>query len=621
VGDKKIDKNIRPPLFAEAAKGKKPILRILVGMAAATALLLTFCQAPWDWSFLAWFALVPFVLVSNPQTPKKHLILTAYLISFLYWLGNLYWIIPITGPGYVFFALWQAIYWPGLALGVRYLRAKNWPMVMALPILFVGAESIQSFLFTGFNWYFLAHSQYANTALIQIADLFGTFGISALIAAVNGVLADMILAVGEKTWHKKRLWVEIASMVVLIFAVLFYGLNKLTITEQFLSPQIGIVQSNVPSAVKEETENAQAILNDLITQSNQCVAAGAELVVWPETMVLTPLNPGYRMYCDPNSESVRFNRQIEDYAGKTKRYLLVGAPGAAVGEVNGRLDVTERFNSAYLYEPDGRQSGLRYDKIHLVPFGEFIPCKKTCPPLYKLFMSLNPYEYDYTLTPGGEYTLFPVRLENRDYHFGVLICYEDTDPAISRRLVYKNGGKSADWLINISNDGWYVRLKNGKVIPSVELAQRTAICVFRCIENRISLIRSVNTGVSCLIDPYGRIQNQYLSGDLPKNGMERQGMAGWFVDDVPLDSQITFYTKYGDRIDKLPAIALCLIVSFLPFWSRRTLLQLLFLGLINLILLFYFIVGTIDGRLFIITDGLILTILEGVKTLTGRKKR
>jgi apolipoprotein N-acyltransferase len=546
------------------------ILRIIINM-AATAILLTICQAPWNLSFLVWFSLVFFLLICNPQTSKKPLILAAYLVSFFYWMGNLYWIIPITGPGYIAFAAWQAVYWPLLALGVRYLRAKNWPMMLAVPLLFVGAESVQSFLFTGFNWYFLGHSQYANTTLIQIADLFGTFGVSALIAAVNGILADVILAVGEKTWQKKRLWIEIASMIVLIFAVFFYGLSKLTISGQFLSPRIGVVQSNVPSAVKEETDNAQMILNDLLAQSSNCVTAGAGLVLWPETMVLTPLNPGYRMYCDPNSEPVRFDKQIAEYAGQKRTYILAGAHGASVGEVNGKLDVTGRFNSAYLYQPDGIQSSLRYDKIHLVPFGEVIPFKRSFPTLYKFFMMFSPYEYEYSLTAGTEYVLFPVQLAGKDYHFGVLICYEDTDPAIARKMVYQNGTKQADWLVNISNDGWYVHFKDNKVLPSVELAQRTAICVFRCIENRISLVRSVNTGISCLIDPYGRIQNQYIGGNLPIQGMARQGMAGWFVDAVPLDSRITFYTRYGAWIDKLPAIGICLItvLAFVEKQKRR----------------------------------------------------
>jgi apolipoprotein N-acyltransferase len=566
MGNTKTDKNNRlKPAAQPRMQTVSQALR-LTPWFILSALLLTFCQAPWNLSFLAWLALVPFVLVCNPKTPRKSLMLAAYLVSFLYWMGNLYWIIPITGPGYIAFALWQAVYWPLLALGVRYLRTKNCPMILAVPILFVGAESIQSFLFTGFNWYFLAHSQYLNSSLIQIADLFGVFGISAVLAMSNGILSETLYSI----FYRKslfRLWIHLAAFAVILFAIGVYNKQSLYFNDH-PQPKIGVIQTNIPTAVKEETENAQMILDDLLTQSNHCIAAGAKLILWPETMVLTSLNPGYRMYFDPNSEPVRFNKQIADFTGQKQIYLLLGAHGASVGDVGGQLEVTERFNSAYLYQPDGSQSSLRYDKIHLVPFGEVIPFKQSFPPLYRFFNLFSPYDFEYSLTAGKEAVLFPVVLENKKYHFGVLICYEDTDPAISRKMVYKNGNKTADWLVNISNDGWYVQFKDNRVIPSVELAQRTAICVFRCVENRISLVRSVNTGVSCLIDPYGRIQNQYLGGNLPIQGMARQGMAGWFVDAVPLDSRITFYTRYGAWIDKLPALGICLIAA-LAFMEKQ----------------------------------------------------
>jgi apolipoprotein N-acyltransferase len=569
MGQSKTDKNKRlKPAARPRTQTVSQALR-LMPLFILSAAMLTFCQAPWNLSFLAWFALVPFVLACEPDSPKKPLMLAAYLVSFLYWMGNLYWIIPITGPGYIAFALWQAVYWPLLALGVRYLRAGNRPMIIAVPILFVGAESIQSFLFTGFNWYFLGHSQYLNLSLIQIADLFGVFGISAVLAMSNGILGETLYSIfNRKSFF--RLWIQLAAFGLILFAIGVYNKQSLYFNDQ-PQPKIGVVQSNVPSAVKEETDNAQMILDDLLVQSNHCVAAGAKLILWPETMVLAPLNQGYRMYCDPNSEPVKFDKQIAAYTGQKQIYLLAGAHAASVGEVNGKLDVTERFNSAYLYLPDGRQSSLRYDKIHLVPFGEVIPFKQSFPPLYRFFNLFSPYDYEYSLTAGSEPVLFPVQLDGREYHFGVLICYEDTDPAIARKMVYKNCNKTADWLVNISNDGWYVQFKDNKVIPSVELAQRTAICVFRCIENRISLVRSVNTGVSCLIDPYGRIQNQYLSGNLPIQGMARQGMAGWFVDAVPLDSRITFYTRFGAWIDKLPAAGVCLVVILAWFdtFKRR----------------------------------------------------
>ena len=136
----------------------------------------------------------------------------------------------------------------------------------------------------------------------------------------------------------------------------------------------------------------------------------------------------------------------------------------------------------------------------------------------------------------------------KKYHFGCLICYEDTDPEVTRKMVVdEEGSKKTDWLINISNDGWYVKFdKEGqKVTLSGELSQRTAISVFRAIENRISIIRSVNTGISCLIDPSGRLVDGYGAGDLPEKAMDRECVEGWFVDKIKIDKRVTFFSIHG----------------------------------------------------------------------------
>jgi apolipoprotein N-acyltransferase len=140
-------------------------------------------------------------------------------------------------------------------------------------------------------------------------------------------------------------------------------------------------------------------------------------------------------------------------------------------------------------------------------------------------MFFNPYDYDYSLAAGTDYTVFDIEEDGQQYGFGVLICYEDTDPTVTRKLVLDTDGhKKADWLVNISNDGWYVHFRDRQVVPMVELAQRTAISVFRCVENRISIIRSVNTGISCLIEPTGRIRNSYEKGNLPEEATRRGGL-------------------------------------------------------------------------------------------------
>jgi apolipoprotein N-acyltransferase len=327
------------------------------------------------------------------------------------------------------------------------------------------------------------------------------------------------------------------------------------------------VQPNVPSHVKEEIENAQDILDAMIVDSQACIDAGAALVAWPETMVLATMNSGYLMYCRPDSPPQQFARQILAHAAGGA-YILFGAHAATL---DGDLNVTDQFNTAYLYKPDGTPDLRRYDKMHLVPFGEYIPFHKTAPWLYRWILSLSPYDYDYNLTAGDDFTVFDSDAEGRNWRFGVLICYEDTHPTVTRRMVADaEGRKRIDWLVNLSNDGWYVRFADGKVIPSAELAQRTAISVFRSIENRIAIVRSVNTGISCLIDSTGRIRDGFLAGSLPTAAMERQGVSGWFADRVPIDSRVTVFGRWGRRLDALLGAAfvwLLLRATAERFWK------------------------------------------------------
>jgi len=182
--------------------------------------------------------------------------------------------------------------------------------------------------------------------------------------------------------------------------------------------------------------------------------------------------------------------------------------------------------------------------------------RKSLSGLYQMLMKVKfiPYNYDYSLDYGSEYTVFEMTGDNGNqnqvYRFGVMICYEDTVPAIARRFALdKHQTKILDWLVNISNDGWFVRFKDQKVVPSTELPQHTAVCAFRAVENRLAVLRSVNTGISCLIDSSGRIKDGFSAGTLPSEAMARIGMAGWFTDRIPIDKRITFFSKYGEWLD------------------------------------------------------------------------
>jgi apolipoprotein N-acyltransferase len=529
----------------------------------ASAVLLTVIQVSFGAGFLAWVALVPFILACRPDARPRRLMWISYLVSSIYWLANLYWIAIVTIPAYILFCLYLGLYWPLLALCVRYCRKRfAGALFVLVPLLFAGAEAWQGILITGFNWRLLAHSQYANLPLIQIADIFGAEGVSFIIALVNGLAAQLLICRrGGKVFGGASI-MRTVFVVFLLAGTVFYGKWRIAQTEQYThaGPLVGSVQPNIPSHIKELSEAGDQILADLMERSNACIEAGAKMVAWPETIVSATLNEEYIDLCPPESRPRVYDRAIAAHA-KERAYILLGAHAVTVGIENDQHVIAERFNSAFLYRPDIGQDPKRYDKIHLVPFGEYIPLKESIPLIAKLVVKLSPYDYDYHLTRGRDYTIFEMAEGQQEYGFGVLICYEDTDPVVTRRMVLDDSGaKRADWLVNISNDGWYVRYKGDKVLPSTELAERTAISVFRAVENRTSILRSVNTGISCVIDSVGRIKDGYLAGNLPDRAMARQGVGGWFVDRISTDERIAFFSRSRRWLNFLCAIGLPVVI-------------------------------------------------------------
>jgi len=574
----------------------------------ASAAMLTVIAPPISWSALAWVSLVPFILACSPNAKPKPLAFAAYLVSLAYWLGNLYWIFSITVAGWAAFCLYTALLWPVLSLCLRYCRRKKIPLLLAVPVLFVGAERLQGLFLGGFFWRFLAHSQYANITLIQIADIFGAAGVSFLIAIVNALLAELIIAArcsmleaqGWKSIFKFSNLLKTALVIALLFAAIFYGRWRINQSPQFITegPLVASLQSNVPQSVKREAlrgegqkaeQTSQQIFDELLQKSKAAAKAGAELIVWPETMVQATLNKEALLYLAESSQSRLFDKALLHHA-ENNAYLLVGAYAGTVGFKNDNYVWKTRHNSAFLYRPDGSRDPKRYDKIHLVLFGEVLPFRKNCPLLFKLVMKFNPYDYDHSLDAGSDYTVFemtasqdqkaPVypagthtseerpakgKISNGVYKFGVVICYEDTVPAIARRFaINQKGQKCVDWLVNISNDGWFVRFKKGKVAPSTELPQHAAICAFRAVENRLAVLRSVNTGISCLVDTLGRVKNGFIAGNLPHKAMDRRGCAGWFADKMPIDKRVTFFSKYGQWLDFCCALSLVLLIIGVP---------------------------------------------------------
>lgn len=532
---------------------------------AVSAIFLSVIQAPVNASLLGWAAVVPFILAAIGQVSTKRLLIYAYLVGVLYWLVNTYWIMGVTAAGWLAMAPYLGLYWPATAFALRFCNNRRVPLWLAAPILFTGAEALQGWVFTGFPWRFLAHSQYSNIRLIQIADIFGAAGVTFLIAMVNGLAADIVIRARLAKSFTPGCLVRLTAVIAVIAAAITYGNHRVNESAGCikLGPVVAAVQPNVPQRVKESGVAGQAILEEMLAHSSEAAKINPVLIAWPETMVTAYLNPEL-LGCLPEDHQMRkSDKAIRDFTSRGF-YVLAGAPAAMPIVKNDMLEAGEKFNSAFLYLPDGTQSPLRYDKMHLVPFGEFVPFRHSIPWLYRLLMRLTPYDYEYTLTAGTSPTRFEIETAEGKYGFGVLICYEDTTPEVARKLTYeKDGGKRLDWLVNISNDGWFVREKEGKVVPTTELSQHTAICVFRAVENRVSILRSVNTGISTLIDPLGRIRNNPLAGSLPGETFERQAVSGWFADRITIDSRKSFFGANGRWLDFCCAVAFCVPI----IWS------------------------------------------------------
>lgn len=575
------------------------------------ALLLTVIQPPIGWSFLAWVAVVPFAVACSPQSRARGLAWTAFVVGYLYWLVNLYWIQPITTIGWLGMGLYLSLFWVLPALALRFVRSKGIPLFVALPILLAGWERLQGFPLGGFFWRFLGHSQYEHLAVIQVADLVGAAGVSFVVAMVNGLIADLIVKreaylvkrgpgpdASRFTLHASRpLVAGFVLTLTVLGGTLLYGSWRLHETPEHVTdgPLVGSLQSNVPQSVKRSFGASGQLFDELMVASQAAAAAGAELIVWPETMVQGILDPGLWPHIRGDLEEDKaFHAALSEHADETGSALLVGAYGMEIHRDRSGEPYLASYNSAYYYRSDGTRDPGRYDKIHLVLFGEYIPFQHRFPWLFEQLKKFFPegYNPNYSLEHGRHYTVFemappkavdsnsPLETSNLKLetprHFGVIICYEDSIPYVGRNFALDDQGrKRVDWLVNISNDGWFVRFpeSEGRVIASSELSQHAAICAFRAVENRLAVVRSVNTGISCLIDSTGRIRDGYLAaGDgFPTKAMDRTALAGWFVDRLPIDERVAFYSRHGEWFANGCAVlyAGTLLLPLAAGWRQR----------------------------------------------------
>ncbi|MGC9454967.1 MAG: apolipoprotein N-acyltransferase [Phycisphaerae bacterium] len=596
--------------------------------AALSALLLTLSFAPFDVWPLAYVALVPWaVALLNPSNPRWAL-LWAVLGGALFWAGNLYWLWWITLTGYAALVVYLTAYWLLAALLLRGGVKRGLPAWLVLPVVWVAMEYARAYVISGFPWFFLAHSQYARTRLIQIADLTGQYGVSFFVALVNGVLIDIVRLrlYGRHHLNKRAIYraaVGAAVAAVLLGGMLGYGswrLKQQTLSE---GPVIGIVQQAFRNTLAGRTAPPETVFTRHVEATQSLMNQGCELVIWPETMLPSGLNGEFltanlESMSDAELRSLTSNfvfLEPDEHYGRaayihTLRRIREGGAVTADGEsARGCREYAEQVaqlsdelgcpllaggvtlhpnprpageddlwvprNSALWFDGDPISKGA-YSKMHLVPLSEYVPFKHSWPWLHRQLRRFVP-PVMHQLDPGPEIERFSLRTSGGTFRIAAPICYEGTFARIARDMVVEDRIKMVDILANLSNDGWFVySWRSGPPQASTEHAQHMVQYVFRAVETRTAVVRAVNTGISASIDPNGRIAailEKYGSGTMVPGTLVLDGES----DDSPadpqhgpkvlVDSRVSMYSLVGDVFAQVVSAAAGAYALWL-IWKR-----------------------------------------------------
>jgi apolipoprotein N-acyltransferase len=473
--------------------------------AASTGVLTALAFPKFNLFFLSWISLIPLLYILYRNRPGRSFFLgwcagLAYYLVLLYWIpsvpahyGDLSW--GFSMLTYIGFAAFLALFWAAFAWLFSRLRAAYPRSVFILGgLLWVTFEFMLTHLLTGFPWGLLGYSQYHNLAFIQAASVAGVYGLSFLLFILQSSFVSSMI-------HKKRApFLLTLALILLVHAAGWLALKDAARTDSTFRG--AVIQGNVP-AETDFTRISDDATRDLLERhlalSREAGAEGAEFIVWAELSVPLCFSCNYAYF-------PQFTQVIAAFAREQRCTLLMGTNEIAFSQGK-----PEYFNTAVNLTPDGRTSF--YAKMHLVPFGEYTPYKW-------LFSFIANFTHAIgELTPGDSYVLH----EFQGIPYASPICYEIIFPNIARRFARLG----ARFLVTITNDGWYGR--------SSAPYQHFAIAVLRAVETRRFLLRSATTGISGIIDPYGRVLQR-----------SRLDTTTFLTDDVTPLTHLSFYVRYGD---------------------------------------------------------------------------
>ncbi|PWT83973.1 MAG: apolipoprotein N-acyltransferase [Blastocatellia bacterium] len=397
----------------------------------------------------------------------------------LYFTGTLYWITNVMVL-YGGLATWVAILVNALLIAYlalfpalfalimrRLLRRSGAQALLVAPCVWVATELGRTYVPPGgFPWVLLGYSQVTTLPIAQLASLVGVYGVSALVASVSAVAAFCV----APTPPRRRM-VAVVTMALVIVALATWGSRRVVRSDWSRAGeplQVGIIQGNVDQAEKWNGARSTAIFKDYLRMTRQAIGNGAEIVLWPESS--TPF-----MFEEDHPAA----EQVRTLARQARVPILLGSDQTERGPA------TRYYNSAFLVGADGSTAGV-YRKIHLVPFGEYVPMRRV------LFFAAPLVEAVSDFSPGDQDALLPVG----SHRISTAICYEVVYPNLIRQFV-RSG---SELLTTITNDAWFGRTS----APYQHFAQAS----MRAIEEGRYLVRSANTGISGIVDPYGRVLAQ-----------------------------------------------------------------------------------------------------------------
>ena len=482
---------------------------------------LVFCFPTFDLYPLAWVALAPFLVSVYGMSPRNAF-RAGFFMGVPYFFGTQYWIyhsinhyggIPLLPSLAIVLLLsfYMSLYTAAFASLFSYKMSRSkLPAMLLAPLLWVCLEYLRSYALTGFPWSSIGYTQYKFLPVIQIADMTGVYGVSYLVVAVNGALADIFIARRRKRRMPLFSLTPTATggvvLAAAILGILLYGHMRLNEKRPGAAMRVGIVQGNIEQDVKWDPAYQSEVTGVYKEMTVAVNDRRPDLIVWPETAV-----PFYF------GADEKLTAELMDFQKGLDAYLLFGA---VTVKADGRL-----ANSAILLGRGG-PALYAYDKIHLVPFGEYVPLKGALFFIDKLAAGIGDY------VPGKEH----IKAQTPMGKFGTLICYEIIFPGLVRKFYQKDG----DFIVTITNDAWFG--------DTTGPYQHFSMAVLRAVENRKPVIRAANTGVSGFIDSSGRILKR-------SSLFQRQAL----TENVHTDSTRSFYSRWGDLFAYL-SIVLCLLI-------------------------------------------------------------